>query len=282
MRFVDTFGFTMTLGQKVVAHVAVDGVDPFELPAPERLVASKLFGHIQRVPASARRIVAAVVGSRSGTSELFAVMHSYWKALYADITGLRSPTVLVVDASNGLAKQSLDRMLALQPGSFRRLDRSSVAIKRPAGTEVTVSFMSACDPVPSGDFLSVLIDNCDYIRDTHYARNDIDWFVAANKQLAPAGQIILASVPWKEPSLLSLLFKRNWEQPRSALAIHAPTLLMRDTIDNRNMIARERQRDPVNTAREFDAHIAAPDHELWQNAWPPSYRCQPSGRTSKC
>jgi hypothetical protein len=55
------------------------------------------------------------------------------------------------------------------------------------------------------------------------------------------------------------LFQANRERPRTALTVHAPTLLLLDTERNRATVRREQLRDPDNARREYGAEFLALD-----------------------
>jgi len=99
-----------------------------------------------------------------------------------------------------------------------------------------------------------VLDESAFFRDEDYAVNDGELFKAVAPRILPGGQTILASTPWAEgQGLLYDLFQANFGAPRTALAAHAPTLLLRDDERTRAIVERERERDPDNAAREFDA-----------------------------
>jgi hypothetical protein len=80
--------------------------------------------------------------------------------------------------------------------------------------------------------------------------NDLDLFRAILPRVLPGGMVVLESTPWVEAGLLCDLFK-NFGEPLTALAAHAPTLAMRDDARTRLIVESETARDPDNAAREF-------------------------------
>lgn len=63
----------------------------------------------------------------------------------------------------------------------------------------------------------------------------------------------MSSTPWAESGLLFDEFTRNFGSPITAIAAHAPTLLMNPS--KAIEVAREVERDPENARREFGAEF---------------------------
>jgi hypothetical protein len=99
------------------------------------------------------------------------------------------------------------------------------------------------------------MDECAFFRDADSVVNDDEIFKALAPRLVPGGQLILASTPWAESGLLYTLFEENFGRPTTALAVHAPTTLLRPDKRTAGMVSRERKRDPENARREFDAEF---------------------------
>jgi hypothetical protein len=62
----------------------------------------------------------------------------------------------------------------------------------------------------------------------------------------------LQSTPWVESNLVWTLYEANFGDPTTALAARMPTLLVRTSQRVRDMVERERQRDPESAAQEYD------------------------------
>ena len=104
--------------------------------------------------------------------------------------------------------------------------------------------------------VGAVLDEACFFRDDEFVVNDGELFKAVAPRVMAGGQVVLASTPWAEgQGLLADLFHTNLGAPRTALAAHAPTLLLRDDARTRAMVERERERDPDNAAREFDAEF---------------------------
>ena len=68
--FVANLGVRLEPGQRALARVAFDGVDPCDLEGEERDLARRIYGDVERVPAGARHVFAAVCGRASGKTKL--------------------------------------------------------------------------------------------------------------------------------------------------------------------------------------------------------------------
>src|SRR5262249_30644541 len=102
--------------------------------------------------------------------------------------------------------------------------------------------------------VGAVMDESAFFRDEDHSVNDAEIFHAVAPRVMPEGQVILASTPWAQGiGLLYDLFSANHGAPRTAVAAHAPTLLLRNDARTAAMVERERERDPDNAAREFDA-----------------------------
>jgi hypothetical protein len=99
------------------------------------------------------------------------------------------------------------------------------------------------------------MDECAFFRDQNYQVCDAEVFRAITPRILPGGMVVLASTPWAEAGLLFEEFTRNYEHPVTGLAVHAPTLLLRDDSHTQGMVERERLRDGDNARREFDAEF---------------------------
>jgi hypothetical protein len=99
------------------------------------------------------------------------------------------------------------------------------------------------------------MDESAFFRDGSYKVNDIEIFKAGSARVLPGGQTIVASTPWAESGLLYELWRDNYAKPGTALVAHAPTSVLHDSPMTRDIIARERLRDPDNARREFDAQF---------------------------
>lgn len=158
------------------------------------------------------------------------------------------------------SRPELAAMLLLPKGSREEDTPSEFAVRRSDGHIVTFEAGVATRGGYGGRGRSLTdfaMDEATFFRDSSYKVNDADIFKAASSRVLPGGQTIVASTPWGEAGLLYDLWARNWGKPQDALVGHAPTLLLNPSDWAREMVQRERLRDPDNAAREFDAKFMA-------------------------
>jgi len=263
----DVLRIQLTPAQRVLCLVAIDGVDPGQLEGEQRELARQLFGNVDTIPKSARSVLAVVFGGRSGKTYIFGGLYSLWRALTADLSTLAPGELAIavlVAPDLRLGRQGLRYALgaAKECEHISQLieteNKDSFTIRRPDDHVVSVE----CLPATSGgsalrgrSLVSAVLDEAAFFRDEGYSVNDGEIFNAVAPRVLPGGLVVLASTPWAETGLLYEEFTKNHGDPRSAIAAHAPTLLMLDTERNREAVARERERDPDNAAREFDAEF---------------------------
>jgi hypothetical protein len=262
----DVLGARLTDAQLVLCKVAFDRVEPRDLDPADREIAAQLFGpDVDIIPDSARAILVGTFGARSGKSRFLGGIYSLWRALVADVTGLafgETATALLVAPDLRLGRQSLRFALGAAhsvPSIARLIESESTdafALRRPDGSLVAIE----CLPASRGGIatrgrtlVSAVLDECAFFRDADYAINDEEIFKAVSPRVLPGGLTILCSTPWSESGLLFAEFDRNFDHPRGALACRGTTLLMNPS--KAAEIERERERDPANAAREFDAQF---------------------------
>jgi hypothetical protein len=256
-------GFRFTPGQRVLARVA-DGEHPGDLRGDERELARRMFGDVERVPDRARAVLTLAKGRGMGASRLCGM-----KAVHAALT-------LPLDAlSPGEAahvflcapKLRLSRVtlrFALSAARAAGLTLASetadqLEIARHDGRTVILSAIPASrggDAVRAVPVVFAALDEaCFFFDEQTGVANDAALFNAITPRLLPGGQVWLLSSPWAESGLLWTEYTRNWAAPRTSLAAHCPTLLMRNDATTRAMVERETERDPANAEREFGARF---------------------------
>lgn len=260
-------GVRLTLGQRVLARVAFDGVEPCQLEGAEREKAAQLLGPVDTIPPEARLVLAIVKGARIGGSRIFGGTYSLWRALTADLSMLAPgelAAALVVAPDLRLARQVLRFALGAAESvpSIARLIESrtsdSFALLRPDGTRVGIECLPATrggSAVRGRSLVSAVLSEAAFFRDESAAVNDLAVFRAVMPRVMPGGLTVLESTPWVEAGLLFDLFSKNFGAPLTAIAAHAPTLSMRDDERNALVVATETARDPDNAAREFGAQF---------------------------
>jgi hypothetical protein len=269
----------LTPAQRVLALVAFDGIEPEDLEGEDRELAARLFGPVDSFPPEARSVLVAVCGARSGKSYLLGALYSLWRALTADLSTLapgEQASALVVAPDVRLGRQVLRYALGAARGvpAIARCIESETAesfvIVRPDGARVAIEVLPATrggSAVRGRSLVSAVLDECAFFRDEAAVVNDQDLFRAVAPRVLAGGLVILASTPWVEAGLLHAEFSANWGAPVRALAVHAPTSLMRPDARTAGVIARERERDADNAAREFDAQAMSSGSGLF---FPPS------------
>ncbi|HEY5374818.1 MAG TPA: hypothetical protein VIK01_14140 [Polyangiaceae bacterium] len=255
----------LTPAQRVLALVGFDGVEPIDLRGADRALATALFGPIDTVPQSARGVLAIVKGARVGGTYVFGALYSLWRALTADISKVapgEQVSAIVVAPDTRLARQCLRFALgaARSVQAIGKLIKAETAdgfvIHRPDGHRVAVEALPATrggSALRGRTLVSAVQSESSFFRDESAAVNDVDCFQAVAPRVVKGGMVVLESTPWAETGLLFDIFSKNFGEPSTALAAHAPTLLMRPDETTREIVEREKARDPDNYEREFGA-----------------------------
>ncbi len=267
LAFVRVLGFTLTLPQRVFALVVFDGAEPRDLRGREREVASVLFGDVDVVPALARAVIVALLGARSGKS-LLSALFVLWRAHVADLSRLAPGETafgVIVAPDTRLARQPLGfarGALAASPLASSLVGSTSdgLTIRRADGREVAVEVLPATrggSAVRGRTLFAAVLEESAFFRDETAAVNDAELFAAVTPRLLPGGCVLLVSTPWIRAGLLHELHEKNYGRPRTALVARASTLVMREGDAQIAAVAdRERERDPANYEREFEAQFA--------------------------
>jgi hypothetical protein len=261
--FVAGLGIELTPAQHALARVAFDGARPEPTETSRRLFA--LDGPI---PPVARSILVAVCGARAGKSYVLGGLRLLHLALTVPLTTLAAGEIavaLIVAPDVRLGRQVLRYALGAAESSpdVKRRIASKTAdgflLKRPDG-HVSIEVLPATrggSAVRGRSLVGCVLDECAFFRDSTYQVNDVELYRAVAPRILRGGQLILASTPWAEAGLLWDFFKRNYGHPVDAICAHAPTLLLRNDEHTRTYVDRERARDPMNAAVEFDAEFMA-------------------------
>ncbi len=265
-----TLGVRLTRAQRVLAAVAVDGVDPADLTGADRDVALKLFGTLDRIPAQARAVAVLVCGRGSGKSYLFGGAYPLWRMLTATLDALAPGEMAfapVVAPDMRTARQTLRFAIgaAKSVKSIARLivaeTSDSLVLQRPDGRVVAMEVFAASrggSSIRGRSLVCAVLEECAFFRDENKIVNDQDIFGALAPRVMPGGMIVLVSTPWGDTGLLADEFHKNYSAPTTAVAALAPTLLMREGDEaTAAMVARERARDEENALREFFCNFLA-------------------------
>lgn len=274
VEFVEgVLGLQLTPGQHVLCSVAFDGVQPKQLPRAERKIARELFGELDRVPSDLLATVVIVAGARSGKSYLGALRLLHL-ALVMPLDRLAPGEIavaVIVAPDLRLARQPMRYALgavestpALRPMLVSRTEDGFV-LRRPDGKHVSIECLPATrggSALRGRTLVGALLDETAFFRDADFQVNDRDVLAAVAPRVLSGGQVVIGSTPWGETGLLFELYKENFGGPSTALVAHAPTLRLRDDRATKQLVARERARDPRNAAREYDAVFASSDDAL--------------------
>lgn len=257
--FVAGLGVQLTAGQLAFARAAYDG---------EPITDDGIFGGRFEVSDQCRRVVVAVCGARAGKSYVLIalrLLHGLLTRGLSTVAPGEKAVSLVVAPDLRLAKQVIGYArgaLHSWPELAELIEGDSeyaLTVRRPIdGRLVSLEALPATrggGAVRGRSLIDAALDESAFFRDEGYAVNDIELYKAVSPRVLPGGQVIIASTPWAESGLLYDLFKSNYGHPVTALAAHAPTLVMHDSAFTRDIVEAERLRDPDNARREFDAQF---------------------------
>lgn len=266
----------LTNGQRAFVAVAIDKHLPRELRGAVRDAALTMFGDIDELTPLALRTVVAAMGRDSGKTQLGAGIGLY-KLVTCDLSRVGPgdvATVAIVAPRERTARIALKRAVALvrrAPELRKRLvgepRKDGFTLKRHDGREVTFETFAASRGGASlrgPSFIAVVFDEAAQFRDEAAAVNDAELYAAVMPRVLKEGLVLFLSTPWAMEGLFWSLANENAGAPRVAVVAKATTLLMRDNDpDLATAIAVERERDPDNAAREFDAEFMASGGSLF-------------------
>ncbi len=258
----------LTPGQKVVAKIAFGPFEPKDLEGEERELAHIMFGGLESVPASAKRYVALRLGRGSGKTTLCsafavyeAVTHDLRKCGPGDV-----PFVITIAPDKETAKLSI-RMAREMIRGQQALERlvvsdtaTSITLRRPDGRHVQIEAFAATrggSAIRGRTIIAFLMDEAEFFTSNadgnkDYSVNDKDIFQALKPRLLKGGKGMLVSTPWPVETLMGQMFEENWGNPKTAVAIKAPTILVRgNDPDIKEMVEDELAKDPENARREL-------------------------------
>lgn len=272
----EALGLTLTVGQRAFVRVAVDRASMDELSDDEKAAALDMWGPLGDVPAVARRTVVAAFGRDSGKTELASAIGLYL-ALTVDLSKCGPgdmPRAFVVAPDLDTARLTLERALARIEASEALHDRLVGApstlgftLRRLDGRLVRFEVRAASrggKTIRGRSIVALILDEASLFYGEGYTVNDREIVKAGRPRLLPGGLILLASTPWAEDGLFFELFDKNHGKPRAALAARASTLVMRDhDPEVHERIELEREEDPDNAAREYDAQFIGTGSSLF-------------------
>lgn len=258
----------LTPGQSVIAKVAFGNLDPEDLEGEERELAITMFGGLHRVPQAAKRYVCLRLGRGSGKTTLCSA-YSVYVAVTADLRRCGPgdvPYVVTVAPDKPTAQLSIRMAREMIRGqkALERLvtadDTTSITIRRPDGRLVKMEAFAATrggSAIRGRTIIGFLLDEAEFFTSNsdgnrEYSINDEDIFRALKPRLLPNGKGMLVSTPWPVETLMGRLFEENWGNPKTAVAIKAPTVLVRgNDPEIIAMVDEEMEKDPENARREL-------------------------------
>jgi hypothetical protein len=260
----DVLRVTLTPAQRVLARIAFDGFEPRDLEGDDRDLAFQLFGDVQEIPVQARAVLVAVCGARSGKTYVLGALYSLWRALTANLSALAPgelAVAVVVAPDLRLGRQCIRFALgaARTVPAIAALIESETAdgftLRRPdSGALVSIEALPATrggSALRGRSLVSAVLDECAFFRDETFSVNDQEIFKAVAPRVLPGGLVVIASTPWIEAGLLYDEFSRNHGHPLTAMAVHAPTIIMNPS--KRPEVERETERNVENAENEFGA-----------------------------
>lgn len=281
--FCDWLGVELQPGQRAIARVIFDGEEPSALVGTEREIARACFGEIDVFPESARRDVVLVCGARGGKTYVFIALRMLHLALTVDLSTMApgqfaSAPITAPDkdlASEVLryiqgavaSKPELAAMVLGKPDAAEW-----VRLRRPDGNPVEIPVRAASARGRTGrgrSLVGAALDEAALFRDDAYEVNDAEIVKGLSPRILPGGQMIVASTPWSRSGVLHDMFEANHPNPEvagltakrvcegTAMAVHAPTLRLRDVPVTRQIVAHEEASDPDNAAREYGAQFVS-------------------------
>lgn len=276
-RFVrEVLRVQLTPGQLALALVGCDGLEPRELPGELRKLCRELFGKVDTIPARARAVFVVVAGARGGKSYLSALrlLHLALTVPLESVAAGEQASAIIVAPDTRLARQTLRFIQgALEASPSLRSaviaqTADSVTIRRPQdGRDVVIEALPATrggSALRGRTLVGALCDEACFLRDSDSVVNDVEIYRALSPRVVPGGQLLMVSTPWGESGFVYEAHRDNWGKPKTCLVAHAPTTTLRP--DQAPNVERERERDPRNAEREFDAKFGSNDESLLDSA----------------
>ena len=264
--FCELLGVKLTLAQAILCAVAYDFAEPamFRGKGEAEQIARTLFGDIETVPTSARGVALHLCGARGGKSYILCALRLLYLALTVPLDRLAPgelASALIVAPDLRLARQTYRyvRGACEHPriaAQATDVTRESLTIQRACGRRVQIECLPATrggSAVRARSLVGFALDEAAFFRNADFKINDDEIFRAVAPRVVAGGQGIIASTAWADTGLLWDLFSANWNHPQTCVAARCPTLLLNPS--KAADVARERERDPVNAAREFDCEF---------------------------
>lgn len=276
-RFAAGYGLTLTPAQRVLASVCFDRVEPADLRGDEREIARQLFGPIETIPPIVRPVIALKKGARVGGTLMCSMqLYRLGNLVPLDALALGEQAYGVIVAPDmRLGRQALSYVVGCakhdaHAGKITIVRESADAItwERADGCAVTIEVLPATaggGAVRARTLFGALMTEASFMRDTDYKINDADVFKGLTPRLTlPGSMAMIESTAWAALGLLHTLIVSNHGAPTSALAVVAPTLLMRPEMSDH--VERAMALDEATARREFFCVESATDSEIFFDA----------------
>lgn len=261
----------LTEAQWAFVRVVFDEAQPEDLPSAQRHICRDMFGFVGRVPPNARRVTAMLKGARIGGTMLWSIYLVY-RAVTTEVTGLgpgEEAFSVIVCPDLKLARQAFRYCTGIVDSHSGLLDKQtrrtadSLSLRSPNGRVVTIECLPASEKgraTRGRTLLDCVMDEACFLRDPDTGVvNDAEIYRSVAVRVKSGGKLGVVSTPWIKAGLLWDLFEHNHGAPKTALAVRAPTLLMRQDPEIHTVVDDERRRDPENAKREYDAEPLSGD-----------------------
>lgn len=266
--FARAMGVTLTPVQNYIARIAFDGDNPglMRHRDPSQDEIRKVFGDIPDEPVDpdVRSVLVAVCGARGGKTYTLVALRLLHLAMSLDLSALAPGEMAsgpLVAPDMRLARQALRYVKGIvdtKLTEYLEEDNADQVVLNVRGRKVAIEALPASaggKSLRGRSLIGAGLDEFAFFRDSDSVINDEEIFKAVAPRIVPGGQVLIVSTPWSESGLLYTLFEENWGRPTTALAVHAPTTLLRPDKRTTGMVAREKKRDPENHRREYMAEF---------------------------
>ena len=267
LEFCERIGVKLTPAQRVLCAVSYDGIEPeWLVEKTDRDIARTLYGeNVERIPLRARSVALNLCGARGGKSYVLTALRLLHLALTVDLSSLapnEHASALIVAPNLKLSRQTYRFVLGaaqhknLAARIIGKPTKESFILGREHGRHVVVECLPATRggaAVRARNYVGAGLDEFAFFRSEDFQINDGEIFRAVTPRMLPGGQTLICSTAWARLGMMYELFQENWGKPGTCVAARAPTTLLNPS--KKEEVSIERERDPVNAAREFDCQF---------------------------
>lgn len=258
----------LTDGQEVIARIAFGGEQIADLPEHLVPIAEEMTGlkSGQKIPKRCRRKVLLSLGRGSGKTTLCSAF-GIFKSVTVDLSRCGPgdiPRMFVIAPDKETAKLSIGMCREMIRNNQHlnstvvAEDKFSVTLRRPSDRRlVMIQAVAASKGGVSArgrTIISFILDEAEFFNsgaDGEYAVNDSEIYRALKPRLILGGVGMLISTPWPTENMMAEGLEKNFGHPVDALAMVAPTTLVRNDPETLELVQGELQSDPENARREF-------------------------------